>query len=250
MNIAILICDQPRPELVPKFGSYGHMVNGFLSSLGTAVTIQEFDVQQGELPTDIDAWDMYITTGSKASVHDNEAWIATLLQFITRLDEARKTLIGICFGHQLIALVRGGMVAKSDKGWGVGIAINPMINQPPWMTASAAEKVADFRLLVSHQDQIIDLPVASASNNVKVLAGNEFCPNFMVQWDDHFLSVQGHPEWQPDYAEALLRARKDIIPAPRYQAGINSLDTAPDTALFGQWVVAFCEFSKRKNSHD
>ena len=51
----------------------------------------------------IDEADAWIITGSKYSVYDKLQWIGSLLDFIVKLHANKKYILGICFGHQVIA---------------------------------------------------------------------------------------------------------------------------------------------------
>jgi GMP synthase-like glutamine amidotransferase len=230
MKIAILICDDVLNKFQPRFGHYRDMIRRMFAFLDQPFEFTDFDCRQGQYPRDIDDHDFYITTGSKASVYDNEHWIEELIQFIQMLDSHRKKLIGICFGHQIIAMARRGMVEKSPKGWGVGVAVNRVVATPDWM----GEKKSELNIIVSHQDQITALPA-----DALVIAESDFCPFFMVQWSSHFLSIQGHPEWQREYSRTLINDRRAIIPAERVAAGLDSLSIKPDSQLFVRWILDF-----------
>jgi len=230
MKIAILQCDNVLEKFQSQFGNYPAMVRRMFEDVEPAPEFAVFNCREGHYPQDISAYDCYITTGSKASVYDDEAWIKRLIEFIRELDEARSKLVGICFGHQLIALARGGKVEKSDKGWGVGIASNEMLLQADWMD----EAPQPLRILVSHQDQVTQLP-----DGATVLARTDFCPYFLVQWGAHFLSVQGHPEWHNEYSHTLINDRRAIIPAEVVEEGLASLEQQPDNALFTRWILSF-----------
>ena len=232
MKIAILQCDNVLEKFQPQFGNYPAMVQRMFEGVEPAPEFTIFNCREGEYPEDVHAYDCYITTGSKASVYDDEAWIKRLIEFIRELDEKQCKLIGICFGHQLIALARGGQVEKSEKGWGVGIASNAIVDTPGWMI----EAPDRLRILVSHQDQITQLP-----DSATVLARTDFCPYFLLQWGEHFLSVQGHPEWRNEYSRTLINDRRAIIPHDTVEAGLASLNEAPDNALFTRWIMQFVQ---------
>lgn len=232
MKIAILQCDNVLEKFQPRFGNYPAMVQRMFEGVVPVPEFSVYNCREGQYPEDISSYDCYITTGSKASVYDDEAWIVRLVEFIRELDEARCKLIGICFGHQLIALARGGRVEKSEQGWGVGIASNEMLGQPEWMD----EMPQPLRILVSHQDQITRLP-----DDATVLARSDFCPYFLVQWGEHFLSLQGHPEWRNEYSRTLIDDRRAIIPADVVESGLASLRHQPDNALFTSWILSFVE---------
>jgi len=232
VKVAILQCDNVPGKFQPRFGDYPEMVERMFDGMDKSLSFDTYDCQQNTLPKEIDKYDFYITTGSKASVYEKSGWIQQLICFIQRLDKYKKKLIGICFGHQLIAMARNGKVEKSDKGWGIGIATNRIISHPVWMNDTPSR----INNLVSHQDQITSLP-----GDAFVIAESDFCPFFIVQWGEHFLSIQGHPEWNTEYSRTLINDRKNIIDANRVEAGINSLTITPDNALFVRWIMSFVQ---------
>ena len=232
MKAAILQCDNVLAKFQPQFGDYPAMIEQMFDGVDLALSFDTYDCRQGQFPGDINEYDFYITTGSKASAYEDSAWIGQLIEFVRQLDKQQKKLIGICFGHQIIALARGGKVEKSDNGWGIGIAGNRIISRPEWMSDGPAE----INILVSHQDQITELP-----DDTILIAENDFCPFFIVQWGNHFLSIQGHPEWNTDYSRTLINDRKAIIPPDRIKAALNSLQIAPDNALFVRLIMEFVQ---------
>ena len=238
MKIAILQCDDVLEKLQPRFGNYPQMIAELLGAVNVdaSVVSQVFDVRKGYYPENIDAWDLFITTGSKASVYDRDDWIDVLIDFVRHLNKAGKKMLGICFGHQILALANGGVVEKSTKGWGIGIASNRLVYRPEWMSGATAE----INLIVSHQDQISQLP-----GGTRVIAESDFCRYFMVQWGEHSLSVQGHPEWCAGYSRALINDRRQLIPHARIEQGLGSLEKKADNMLFGRWIL---EFARHKYS--
>jgi GMP synthase-like glutamine amidotransferase len=230
MKVAILQCDDVLDKFRPEFDNYPEMVTALLSAADGEMEFEVFNVQQGQFPANIRAWDLYITTGSKASAYEDLSWIRDLIGFVKQLDEAGQKLMGICFGHQIIALALGGSVEKSPKGWGIGVSENRICYQPAWME----KRPETLKLIVSHQDQ-----VARLSEGSVVVAASDFCPHFMVQWNEHFLSVQGHPEWKRIYSRALIEHRRTIIPAERVEQGLVSLALEPDNRLFSSWILDF-----------
>ena len=232
MKVAILQCDNVLDKFQHRFGNYPQMVEQMFSEIDIPLSFDNYDCQQGKLPTNIDEYDFYITTGSKASVSDDLEWVQQLVSFIQLLDREKKKLIGICFGHQLIAVARNGKVEKSDKGWGIGIARNRVISHPEWMK----EETPEINILVSHRDQITELP-----DDTFIIAESDFCPFFIVQWGDHFLSIQGHPEWSTNYSKALINDRRSIIGKDLVEAGLQSLHIARGNKEFVRWIISFVQ---------
>jgi GMP synthase-like glutamine amidotransferase len=81
--------------------------------------LDAFDVTKGIYPK-MNDYEAFIMTGSKYSAYDTEEWILTLTEFIRQVDQTSKKVIGICFGHQILANALGGRVEKNGKGWEVG----------------------------------------------------------------------------------------------------------------------------------
>ncbi|MCP3666631.1 MAG: GMP synthase [Gammaproteobacteria bacterium] len=211
------------------------MIQDMFQAVDSTIVFDIFDCQKEVYPEKLDNYDFFVTTGSKANAYDETPWIKQLIAFVQTLDQAEKKLIGICFGHQIIAIASHGRVVRSEKGWGIGVANNRMITTPDWMSTTSA----DLNIIASHQDQITQL-----TNSAQVLAGSEFCPYFVVQWNDHFLSIQGHPEWNCKYSEALINNRRGVIPAERVEEGLKSLTTPPDNRMFTQWAIDFINSKK------
>jgi GMP synthase-like glutamine amidotransferase len=230
MKIAILQCDSVMDELAAEFGDYPNMVRSMMLDIAGDLSFQVFDVTREEYPQDLDAFDCYISTGSKAAAYAQEPWIERLIHFVRLLDEQGKKLVGICFGHQIIAMACGGEVSKSEKGWGIGVAANRIVNTPAWMRKPKQQ----LNIIVSHQDQVSKLPPGAA-----VIAESDFCPYFIVQWSDHFLSIQGHPEWRRAYSRALIDRRRHLIDPLRVEEGLCSLELQPDSELFARWIFDF-----------
>lgn len=234
MKAAILQFDYIREKYLNRFGDYPEMIKQMFKRADPPVSFDTYDCKDGQFPSDINKYDFYITTGSKTSAFEELEWVEKSIQFIQLLDKYKKKLIGICFGHQLMAMALEGKVERSEKGWGVGIARNRVVTNPEWMS----KKISKIDILVSHQDQITELP-----SDTMVIAESDFCPFFVVQWGGYFLSIQGHPEWNRDYSRTLMNDRRAIIPADIIDSALDSLEIEPGNATFMQWVVDFVKNS-------
>lgn len=230
MKLGILKTDQVRPEWVPEFGEYPDMFMALLGRVDPTLEFTVYDVEQGEYPADIDEVDAYLITGSKSSVYDDKPWIATLMEFVRELDRRRKKLVGICFGHQLVAQALGGRTEKSPKGWGVGLHTHHFNTAPSWHDDAGA----DLDILVSHQDQVV-----TNAAGARVLASSEFCENAVCQIGEHILTFQGHPEFVPAYSREIMEFRREAIGEDVYRAGVASLDAPPQGERVARWILNF-----------
>ena len=230
-RIAILEPGAPPDDLKPRFGSYGEMTAALL---GEGFETERFDVRAGAYPRDSrwgEGWDGYVITGSAAGVYDPYPWIPELKAWVQGT-AGSAPMLGICFGHQLMAEAFGGRVVKSPRGWGVGLATYDLNTAASWMDADART----MTLPVSHQDQVVELGPGAA-----VLGGSGFCPfGFLAYPDLKVVSLQPHPEFDPAYAEALIVTRRDGPLTPDHaDAAIASLHAPNDCARVGGWLRRF-----------
>ena len=230
MKLGILKTDAVRPEWVPDFGEYPDMFIDLIGRVDPSIEFSVYDVEQGDYPADIDEVDAYLITGSKSSVYDDKPWIAALMDFVRELHARRKKLVGICFGHQIVAHALGGRTAKSEKGWGQGLHTHTFSQTPEWHDGQAPE----FDILVSHQDQVVE-----NAEGAEVLASSEFCDNAVVQIGNHILTFQGHPEFVPGYSRAIMEYRREMIGEDVYDRGIASLQRQHQGERVARWIVSF-----------
>jgi GMP synthase-like glutamine amidotransferase len=231
LHIGLLLCHTFEPVLKQVGGlDYPEIFRQQFLAIDEHIQFTDFNAYLEELPHSVDQCDVWLINGSPAGVYDDSPWIHQLSDFIERLNAAKKPTFGICFGHQLMAQVLGGKVALSNKGWGLGISHNQVVAHEEYMQPQAET----IDIMVFHQDQVTQLPTGA-----KVLASNDFCPNYMVQYNDHMLSIQGHPEFNAQMIEGILGGKSfDDRPAIRAQGLANSAGT-PDTALLFQWIINF-----------
>jgi GMP synthase-like glutamine amidotransferase len=198
--------------------------------LGEGFYSQTFDVRRGAYPGG-GPWDGYVITGSAAGVYDPEPWIPDLKAWV-RTVAGCAPMIGICFGHQLMAEAFGGRVIKSPKGWGVGLDTYAITTTARWMDADART----VTLPVSHQDQVVEV-----GEGAVVLGGSDFCPFGFIGYPDHrAVSLQPHPEFDPAYAEALIVTRRDgPLTTEHADAAIASLRASNDNRKVGAWLTRF-----------
>lgn len=231
MKIGILNAINSLTSQVNWQGSPTDAYIRFIESGGSSFSYTGYDVALSQFPENVDVCDAYIITGSPNGVYDTDPWIAELMQFIREAFVAGKKLVGICFGHQILAHALGGYTEKSAKGWGLGLKPFNVTTKKPWMTEGAGE----FNLYFVHQDQVQALP-----NEAELLGGNGFCPNVMFVMGNQVLGVQGHPEFTKPIMQDILAGKKGNISQEVLGVAVESVQSGqPDNTLFAQWIVNF-----------
>lgn len=230
MKLGLLACDFVPDELRDRFEDYPRMFAAAIATAGVDVEWQVYRAYAEELPAAADACDAYLVTGSRAGTYDELDWIAALESFVRELVRQRVPLVGVCFGHQLIAQALGGTVAKSPLGWGIGIHTYHTDSAAPWMRPPLPR----FTVPVCHQDQVVALP-----GGAERLASSDHCENFLVQFNDTTMGIQGHPEFTRAYISVLVDQREDRLGARIGAAARASLSRDADNVAIMTWIANF-----------
>jgi GMP synthase-like glutamine amidotransferase len=230
LRICILETDDLRPEFVEHYQGYGRMFERLFTRQPIAAQFTIFNVVAGHYPADDQVYDAYLVTGSKADSFAEDPWILTLKRYLLERYRRGDKLLGVCFGHQLLALVLGGHTERAVQGWGVGMHQYALRQSQPWMVP----KLDGLDLLISHQDQVTQLP-----ENAEVIASSEFCPFAAYHIGNQVLCFQGHPEFVSDYSRALLDLRQANLGEPLYAKAIASLDGDHHGPAVAEWMMRF-----------
>jgi GMP synthase (glutamine-hydrolysing) len=172
----------------------------------------EYDVTEGELPRSLE-FDACIVTGSRASVHWDRPWIAELEEWVGSAVRRGLPLLGICFGHRLLADVLGGAIEHVDE-YEIGYRRVEHHGESPLF-----EGVEDrFTVFTSHADRVTRLPPGA-----RRIARNEYGIHGFRK-DDVF-AVQFHPEYDTAMAERVTRD-KDELPGETRRRVLDGIDDA------------------------
>lgn len=194
MKIGILMTGHP-PETMMEGGRYDEYFERLLEGYG--FTFQGWPVVDGVFPESIEDADGWLITGSKHGAYEDHAWIPPLEDFIRAAYDAKRPMIGVCFGHQIIAQAMGGRVEKFAHGWSIGRTAYQMDGKTCFMNAW-------------HQDQVVEKPEMAM-----VTAHSDFCENAALLYEDRMWTLQPHPEYGADFILGLIETRgKDVVPDP------------------------------------
>jgi GMP synthase-like glutamine amidotransferase len=232
MRLCILENDSLDPAVEATYVGYGAMFERLLRDAGATGQFDIFNTVKGQYPDTFDGYDAVLLTGSKADSFSQEPWVLKLKQKVQELLLAKKKLIGVCFGHQLIALCLGARVERAPQGWGAGRMQYKWL-APEFPQSQGLEEIA---LLASHQDQVFDLPAGA-----RLLASSDFCTVAAYAVQDHVFCVQPHPEFIEDYSAYLLNKRRVALGEEKYTRCTQSLVKGHDGLALARMMVAFVE---------
>jgi GMP synthase-like glutamine amidotransferase len=230
VNVGLLACDEVAERFQHVAGGYQQMFERLLSRHIPGLRITRFDMQAGQVPASATECDAWITTGSRASVYDDAAWIRTAVSFVNKIADADRPFAGICFGHQLLARALGAEVKRAPGGWGVAVLPMRVLRDEAWMTPACST----VRLQYMHADQ-----VTAAPEGATVLGEAPHCPVAMFQCGRRLLGIQGHPEFTAAYARALIVDRRARIGEAAADDALARVDAPMDAEVVGAWIARF-----------
>jgi GMP synthase-like glutamine amidotransferase len=195
-----------------------------------------------ELPPDPDAYHGWVLTGSVASVNDGAPWMERLAALVRHLHRRRVPLVGLCFGHQMVAHALGGRVGASPGGWRIGTAATHYSAQLcaalPWMLPAQPK----ITLFAAHQEQVLQPPPEA-----EVLGGDDFAPSAALRIGRHLFTTQYHPELSREFMRALLDEYGKLWPPALVAQARQQIEQPVDAALFMRWAAQFLEQAGSEN---
>lgn len=219
MKIGILQAGHVPPEIKETIGDYTYLYANLLKGHGfTFQTWSVVDMEFPEGPEDADGW---LVTGSKHGAYEDHPFIPPLEDLIRQIDASSRPLVGVCFGHQIIAQALGGTVEKFVGGWSIG---------------NRSYEIAGETYLLNawHQDQVTQPP-----EDAQTIGSNDFCAHAMLHYKGRALTIQPHPEFNGPVVESLLATRAQTVPQDLQDIARARLTEPDDNARTGNILAHF-----------
>lgn len=226
MRIGILQTGQSPDILRGEMGDYPDMFARLLANRG--LDFKAYHVEGMEFPKDVHECDGWLITGSRHGAYEDHPFIPPLETFIREAYAEEVPMVGICFGHQIIAQALGGKVERFAEGWSIG----------PTEYDFGGEKVT---MNAWHRDQVTVPPPSAAR-----VATSAFCENAALVYGNRAFTVQAHPEFDDGFVEGLMETRgKGLVPDDLMTAASERLGRPNSSAAIADRIADF--FKKNRN---
>jgi len=232
-SLGILETGHLPEELVQRHGTSPDMFVKFLAPVRPSIRFETFCVYEDNFPAAVTACDAWLITGARASVLDLDPWINRLQEFLADAHQGGVPMVGICFGHQVLAAALGGKVERAPGGWGIGLHEYSISKSASWLP----DNTPRFAISAMHEDQVVAPP-----RQAEVIAGSAFCPNAVVAYETTAISFQGHPEYTASFARDLISLRRGkLFSASQADKALATLDHPSDSEHVAHWIANFLD---------
>jgi GMP synthase-like glutamine amidotransferase len=212
-----------------RHGSFADMFARMIRAEDPTAPVDVVSIPNGDTLPDPHKVEAILITGAAAGVYDELDWMAPLEDFVRKAYANKTPMVGVCFGHQLIAQALGGTVRKSDKGWGIGRHVYQVL---PENGVVDGETIA---IPCSHQDQVITAP-----SDALTILSSDFTPHAgLLYANGTTLTVQPHPEFDVEFAQVCCDLRDGKAPDNVVATARASLAQPLDNAKLGGAITRF-----------
>lgn len=201
LPLGILVTGDPVPLTLEKRGDFARL---FQQSVGSAWTdswvVVDCRVEQ-RLPAAADLAGL-IVTGSAASVLDAEPWVLNGQAYLKAIVAAKVPVLGVCFGHQMLAQALGGRVERNPRGREMGTVELSVERDDPILS----DVHRPYEVNMSHVDSVVEPPPGS-----RVLGRTERDPHAALRFSETAWGVQFHPEFDKEIVGHYARTRAESL---------------------------------------
>ncbi|KAL8822661.1 MAG: hypothetical protein Q9191_006606 [Dirinaria sp. TL-2023a] len=218
-RIAILDCD-PLTEAIRKtYGDYGGVVAAFFRAGAECIglpfdelTLSVWNVDERQVYPGLEEVDSIVITGSRFSAYDDIEWIDKLVEYVRQvLAHHHVTIIGLCFGHQIVGRALGAKGAINSLGYEMSVCKVDM------------------------------LPLGAKMFGVTPLGTSPVCEVQGMYLPRKLITLQGHPEFNEEIMLELLKAGDAIgfTDKTLYSDAMNRVYDKHDGTLIAAAMLEF-----------
>lgn len=186
-----------------EHGDFDDWISGGMDLNGQPVRVCQVD-EGGELP-EVDGLAGVVISGSAAMVTDGHDWSERTAEWLRSAVPSGLPILGICFGHQLLAHAMGGKVAADPSGREIGTVEVKRIDSPG-SDLLFEELPLVFEAQATHEQSVVVLP-----DEAVALAESPHPANHAFRIGPCVWGVQFHPEFDGEVMISYLRARASVL---------------------------------------
>ncbi|CEJ61486.1 hypothetical protein PMG11_10019 [Penicillium brasilianum] len=240
LRIAVLECDTPIAPVKERLGGYGdiftRLLNKGLEASGDSrVDIKEISkwhVVDNPVYPDPEEYDALLLSGSKHDSFADDAWIVSLMEYVRSvIEQHKKPVVGICFGHQIIARALGSRVGRGEGGWEISV-------EEITLTDAGKQIFGKDKLSLQqmHRDVVHEVPAGCLN-----LGYSPRCAVQGLYMPKRLWSVQAHPEFNEFIMSQLLEARHDsgVFNDQLYEDGSSRAAKPHDGEFLATEIIKF-----------
>ncbi|HET7753977.1 MAG TPA: glutamine amidotransferase [Anaeromyxobacteraceae bacterium] len=235
-NVLVLKSGSTAAPVRVALGDYDRWFAAALAPCGCAVRV--VDAHRGEqLPREVRAFDRVVITGSPHSVLEDAPWMKRVAEYARESAARGIPVLGVCFGHQLLARAFGGEVRRNPAGREIG-TVTCTLTAAGERDPLFAGVPRTFAVQTTHEDVVVEAPPGA-----ELLATNSFATNQGFRLGPDVWAVQFHPEVTTETMAAMVAARAQGLAAEAAARGedprerVRSILAAIRPAPFGAAVL-------------
>lgn len=259
LRIAIIEPDEPVPSVVEQYGTYGDIFSRLLQIGGLDFSTHPYEIIKYDIvnkplnypSVDINSPlrpDIVLITGSRRNAYDDDEWTLRLVDFVKEcfsLDPSSYyhkfpiKVIGICYGHQIIARALGANVNVNPKGWEIS-ATKVKLSEKGVEIFPEFSSSGEISIMQMHRDVVLEVPVVPDSD-IHVLGSTDTCAIQGLYKKNLFWSLQGHPEFDKLIVEGLIvdRHKKGLFTDELVTDGLSRVGIETDGNVIAKAMVRF-----------
>lgn len=199
----VIRCGDPEPSVAKVHGCFAAW---FRQAIDPEIPLEVLDTRTDACDARrLDGVEAVVISGSPHSVYEDHPWIPALSAFVREaVVHRRMPVLGVCFGHQLLASALGGRVTRNPRGREMG-TITVELNERGQQEALFEQLPARFTAHATHQDTVAEPPPGAVVFGRSSL---DDCQAFRVH---NAVGVQFHPEVTADMLRGYIAARAELL---------------------------------------
>ena len=218
------------PQIAQRYGDFE---DWFMAAMEVS-SLQQVDVFRDQPLPALEKTSGIVITGSAAMVSHREDWSEKTAQWLRQAVEAGLPVLGVCYGHQLLAHALGGKVGPNPNGRQIGTVATTML------PAAAGDPLLGnlpihYSSQTSHSESVLELPP-----NAQRLATSPLDDNFAIRFSENAWGVQYHPEFTGAVMSEYIKYRADAISAEGLDAD-QLLSKVSDTEVARSVLKIFAD---------